>query len=63
MRRILTELSELVADEAVYVRRNIQILAELDFTFAKAKYAYHLGRHLRRRWCHSNRTKPRPGAE
>ncbi len=42
VRRILTELSELIADEAVYVRRNIQILAELDFTFAKAKYAYTL---------------------
>jgi DNA mismatch repair protein MutS2 len=42
VRRILTELSELVADEATYIRRNIQILAELDFTFAKAKYAYTL---------------------
>ncbi|NJN82694.1 MAG: hypothetical protein HC802_10755, partial [Caldilineaceae bacterium] len=30
------------ADEAVYIRRNIQILAQLDFTFAKAKYAYTL---------------------
>lgn len=42
VRRILTELTELVADEAVYIRRNGQILAELDFTFAKAKYAYAL---------------------
>ncbi|MBW7885237.1 MAG: endonuclease MutS2 [Caldilineaceae bacterium] len=42
IRRILLELSELVADEAVYLRRNTQILAELDFTFAKAKYAYTL---------------------
>lgn len=40
IRRILNELTELVADEALYVRRNVQILAELDFTFAKAKYAY-----------------------
>lgn len=42
VRRILTELTELLADEAVYVRRNGEILAELDFTFAKAKYAYAL---------------------
>jgi len=42
VRRILTELAELVADEAVYIRRNGQILAELDFTFAKAKYGYAL---------------------
>jgi DNA mismatch repair protein MutS2 len=40
VRRILTQLSELVADEADYLRRNTQILAELDFIFAKAKYAY-----------------------
>jgi DNA mismatch repair protein MutS2 len=42
VRRILAELTELVADEAVYVRRNGQVLAELDFTFAKAKYAYQI---------------------
>jgi DNA mismatch repair protein MutS2 len=42
VRRILTELSELVADEAIYIRRNIGILAELDFIFAKAKYGYTL---------------------
>ena len=42
VRRILTELTELVADEAVYIQRNGQILGELDFTFAKAKYAYTL---------------------
>ncbi|MEZ4862355.1 MAG: endonuclease MutS2 [Caldilineaceae bacterium] len=42
VRRILMELTELVADEAVYIRRNGQILAELDFTFAKAKYAFTL---------------------
>ncbi len=40
VRRILTELTELVADESIYIRRNIHILAELDFTFAKAKYGY-----------------------
>jgi len=40
VRRILTELTELIADEAHYIRGNVQILAELDFTFAKAKYAY-----------------------
>ena len=40
VRRILTELTELVSDESIYIRRNIHILAELDFTFAKAKYAY-----------------------
>jgi DNA mismatch repair protein MutS2 len=40
VRRILAELSEAVAEESVYLRRNTQILAELDFTFAKAKYAY-----------------------
>ncbi|MEZ4673606.1 MAG: Smr/MutS family protein [Caldilineaceae bacterium] len=42
VRRILTELTELLADEAIYVRRNGEILADLDFTFAKAKYAYTL---------------------
>ncbi len=42
IRRILLQLSELVADEAVYLRRNTQILAELDFTFAKARYAYEI---------------------
>jgi DNA mismatch repair protein MutS2 len=42
VRRILMELSDDVAEEAVYLRRNTQILAELDFTFAKAKYAYTL---------------------
>lgn len=42
VRRILTQLTQLVAEEAIYIRRNVQILAELDFTFAKAKYAYKL---------------------
>lgn len=39
VRRILTELSDLVADEGHYISRNVQILSQLDFTFAKAKYA------------------------
>ncbi len=39
VRRILTELTELVADEADYIRRNAEILAELDFVFARARYA------------------------
>ena len=42
IRRILAELSEAVAEEAVYLRRNTQVLSDLDFTFAKAKYAYAL---------------------
>lgn len=42
VRRILTELSDLVADESHYLHRNVQILSQLDFTFAKAKYAYEL---------------------
>ena len=39
VRRILTELSDLVADEGHYISRNVQILSQLDFTFAKAKFA------------------------
>ncbi len=39
VRRILSELSDLVADEGPYISRNVQILSQLDFTFAKAKYA------------------------
>jgi len=39
VRRILTQLTELVADEAIYIRRNIDILAELDFIFGRARYA------------------------
>ena len=42
VRRILSELSDLVADEGPYINRNVQILAQLDFTFAKAKYALEL---------------------
>ncbi|GIV78893.1 MAG: endonuclease MutS2 [Litorilinea sp.] len=42
IRRILTELTELIADEAIYLRRNFQILAELDFIFARARYAFAL---------------------
>ena len=39
VRRILAELSDLIADEGPYINRNVQILSQLDFTFAKAKYA------------------------
>ncbi len=42
IRRILAELSDAVAEEALYLRRNTQVLADLDFTFAKARYAYAL---------------------
>ncbi|MEZ4660776.1 MAG: endonuclease MutS2 [Caldilineaceae bacterium] len=42
VRRILTELTELVADEAEYIRRNVDVLALLDLIFAKAKYGYAL---------------------
>jgi DNA mismatch repair protein MutS2 len=42
VRRILAELSDLVADEAVYIARNVQVLSQIDFTFAKAKYAYEI---------------------
>lgn len=42
VRRILTHLTELVADEAHYIRGNVHILAQLDLIFAKAKYAYQL---------------------
>ncbi|RME50022.1 MAG: endonuclease MutS2, partial [Caldilineae bacterium] len=42
VRRILAELSSLIADEAPYLVRNVQTLALLDFTFAKAKYAFDL---------------------
>ena len=39
VRRILTELTDLVADEGHYINRNVQVLSQLDFTFAKARYA------------------------
>ena len=42
VRRILTELSDLVAEEGPYINRNVQVLSQLDFTFAKAKYAVEL---------------------
>lgn len=42
VRRILAELSDLIADEAPYIVRNVNTLSLLDFTFAKAKYAYAL---------------------
>lgn len=42
VRRILTQLTELVADEADYIARNVGVLAQLDLIFAKAKYGYQL---------------------
>ncbi|MBK8047305.1 MAG: Smr/MutS family protein [Anaerolineales bacterium] len=75
VRRILTEITELVGDEAPYLRRNTQILAELDFTFAKAKYAYTLEATVPemsafqpikpRRHTHTNKpgAQPEPAAE
>ncbi len=42
IRRILMELTELVADEAPYIRRTVEALASLDLIFAKARYAEQL---------------------
>ncbi|MCD6291417.1 MAG: Smr/MutS family protein [Anaerolineae bacterium] len=42
VRRILLELTELVGDEAPYIRRTVEALAELDMIFAKARYAEQL---------------------
>ncbi len=39
IRRILAELTDLVADEAPYIERTVEALAALDLAFAKAKYA------------------------
>jgi len=39
VRRILAGLSELIADEADYIERTVDALAELDLAFAKGKYA------------------------
>lgn len=39
IRRILRELSDLVANEAVFIVRTVESLAKLDMIFAKAKYA------------------------
>ncbi len=39
IRKILTELSALVANQAELIQHTIEALAELDLTFAKAKYA------------------------
>ena len=39
VRRILVELAELVGDEAPYIRRTVETLAELDLALAKARYA------------------------
>jgi DNA mismatch repair protein MutS2 len=42
IRRILMELTELVADEAPYIRQTVEALASLDLIFAKARYAEQL---------------------
>jgi DNA mismatch repair protein MutS2 len=39
VRRILTELTDLVAEESPLILRTLHILADLDVIFAKAKYA------------------------
>ncbi|MDH4136672.1 MAG: endonuclease MutS2, partial [Anaerolineae bacterium] len=39
VQRILADLSALVADEGAFIERNVQVLAELDLDFAKARYA------------------------
>jgi len=39
IRRILLQLTELVGDEAPYIQRTVDALAELDLIFAKARYA------------------------
>ncbi len=45
IRRILRELTELVGDEAPYIERTVEALAELDLIFAKARYAEQLEAH------------------
>ncbi|NOZ71919.1 MAG: endonuclease MutS2, partial [Chloroflexi bacterium] len=37
--RILRELTELIADEALYIRTSLEALAALDFILARARYA------------------------
>lgn len=39
IRRILADLSALIADEAPYIHRTVEVLAYLDLLFAKARYA------------------------
>ncbi len=39
VRRILAELSDLVAEEAPYIRQTVEALAVLDHIFARARYA------------------------
>jgi len=63
VRRILTELTTAVAEESIYIRRNVQILAELDFTFAKAKYAYQLDAYAPEMVTFQPPKKPSKGAE
>lgn len=42
IRRVLMALTELVADEAPYIRQTVEALASLDLIFAKARYAEQL---------------------
>ncbi len=42
IRRILAELSQLIGEESIYIVRNVQALAHLDFIFARARYAVEL---------------------
>jgi DNA mismatch repair protein MutS2 len=42
VRRILLELTELVADEGHYIHGNVEVLSELDFIFARARYGIEL---------------------
>lgn len=39
IRRLLAELSDLVGEEAVYIRQTVEALALLDMIFARARYA------------------------
>ena len=39
IRRILADLSNLIAEEAPYINRTVEVLAYLDLLFAKARYA------------------------
>jgi DNA mismatch repair protein MutS2 len=43
VRRILLELSEMVGDESEYIVRTVEVLAYLDLTFAKARFADDMG--------------------
>jgi DNA mismatch repair protein MutS2 len=45
IRRLLAQLSGYVADQAEVIERNVEVLAELDLAFAKARYAEMLDAH------------------